>query len=766
MKLHFKFFFSVILLIYSNFSFSQGGCIGGTVTTLSPTVNYGNNTTLTLNVPTGSFLWQYSSDNSNWQNVSGGSVININNTATSTTSSFSYTGALQTFEVPAGVTSINADGIGAAGGHGYSDDYGIGGLGGQLIANLTTIPGEILNIYVGGIGKDGWNMGIGGFNGGGTNPGAGGGGGGGTDIRQGGVDLNNRIFVVGGGGGGGAQIRRGNNGGNGGNGGGLIGQNGFIGIGSSSSGGGGGTQNQGGAKGGNDNGTAGDLWIGGNGGGSISTTIERVQRSGGGGGGGYYGGGGGENGNGLGGGGGGGGSSYSSGTITTNTQGYSSATGDGSLVLSYTIPASVTSNYTTSLTSPTYFRAAVTSGGGCVAYSTSTFIVINPYITISNPLATLTSCYGTSSTPSTFGVTGSNLTASVTISAPSNFEVSTSSVGTYSSSLTLTNTSTVSQTLYIRLNSSATVGSKIGTITATSTDATDVITTISGTVNSLPNIGISGTTTNPELVSLTATASEGSTYAWSDGSSTSTASNTFDASGLYSLSVTDANGCISSTQLNITVQQYGLSRTGEKTLDSTRQISSSGQIGSLNPISQDGKKKEYKRKVKVGDSYRGGIVAYIFQSVDAGYIDDGQQHGLIAALDHFGPSIWGPNLLINGTSSSLNSGGTNTTIIYNALKDDVNYSTYAISFVKNYRGGGYNDWFLPSKDELHKINNSTVLTRIGYPFAISRSIWSSTTMSSTQASAEIFINASCCAGNTDPRINIGNEYYVIPMRYF
>ena len=601
MKLHFKFFFSVILLIYSNFSFSQGGCIGGTVTTLSPTVNYGNNTTLTLNVPTGSFLWQYSSDNSNWQNVSGGSVININNTATSTTSSFSYTGALQTFEVPAGVTSINADGIGAAGGHGYSDYYGNGGKGGRLVADLNTTPSETLNIF---IGERGHNSGVGnillmtftpsdgkgGYNGGGNSPTDGSGGGGGaTDIRQGGINLSNRIFVVGAGGGGGQQRRTGEPGGNGGAGGGNIGQNGFrSNNGTGSYGGYGGTQLEGGAIGGNDDATPGQFGIGGNGGRYQGISDNRTGGSGGAG---FYGGGGGENGNGSSGGGGGGGSSYSSGTITTNTQEDPSATGDGSLILSYTIPASVTSSYTTSLTSPTYFRAVVTDGA-CVAYSTSSFISVNPNLIITSPIATLTSCLGTASSNTTFGVTGSNLTASVTITAPSNFEISTNSGGTYSSSITLTNLSTVSQTVYLRLNQSATAGSKTGTITATSTGASDATTYVSGTVNSLPNIGISGTTTDVELVTLTA--SGGSTYTWSDGSSTSSATNTFDASGSYTLTVTDAFGCISSTNLNIAVQHWGLSRTGEKILDSASQINANGQIGSLNPISQEGKKREYK----------------------------------------------------------------------------------------------------------------------------------------------------------------------------
>jgi uncharacterized protein (TIGR02145 family) len=243
------------------------------------------------------------------------------------------------------------------------------------------------------------------------------------------------------------------------------------------------------------------------------------------------------------------------------------------------------------------------TGLGSVWNTTTLMPTLNSYtlydliltsINLSSPIATLSSCLGTASSNTTFGVTGAGLTASITISAPSDFEISTSSGGTYSSSLTLTNTSTVSQTLYVRLNSSATAGSKTGNITATSTGVTDVTTTVSGTVNAHPNIGISVTTTDVDLVSLTA--SGGSTYTWSDGSSTSSSTNSFDASGLYSLSVTDAIGCISSTNLKITVQHWGLSRTGEKTLDSAIQINANGQIGSLTPLSQDGKRREYKQK--------------------------------------------------------------------------------------------------------------------------------------------------------------------------
>lgn len=282
-----------------------------------------------------------------------------------------------------------------------------------------------------------------------------------------------------------------------------------------------------------------------------------------------------------------------------------------------------------------------------------------------------------------------------------------------------------------------------------------------GMVNyySLPTLTISGATTGFNKVDLTA--SGGATYSWSDG--TATALNSIEESGMYSVSMTDANNCTVSQTVTVQVQILGVSRYGEITSDSTIQINVNGIIGATNPIAKTGGLGRYKKNVNVGDTYKGGIVAYIFQSGDAGYVA-GQQHGIIVATDHFGPCIWGPDLLINGTASSLNSGANNTSLIYNALSMDPGYPTYAIYFVKNYSGGGYNDWFLPSDNELHKINNSTILNKIGYPFAISRSTWSSTTIASDRANAE-FLGCDGCLGS-DPRIDLDNTYYVIPMRYF
>jgi Glycine rich protein len=248
------------------------------------------------------------------------------------TYSFTFTGDVQTFVVPAGVELLSVDVRGAQGG-------GHGGNGGRVETVISVTPSEVLYIYVGGQGGSPSGCctpGFGGFNGGG-NGGVGDnasarGGGGASDIRSGGTTLANRIVVAGGGGG------EGTSGGEptsyGGVGGGLVGGAGETS--GNGGGGGGGTQTEGGAGGvgeGSGSGEAGSLGVGGHGG-------SANYRGGAGGGGGYFGGGGG---GGIdlalpgGGGGGGGGSSYSSGTNTIYTSGFQD--GDGLIIIKVVAPS-------------------------------------------------------------------------------------------------------------------------------------------------------------------------------------------------------------------------------------------------------------------------------------------------------------------------------------------------------------------------------------------------------------------------------------------
>ena len=263
---------------------------------------------------------------------------------------FNYTGSVQYFTVPAGITSLSVDMSGAAGGSAMCS--GFGGAGGRVQATLPVTPGAVLNIFVGGSGLIYSSACCSGATGGSFAGGAGGyysgGGGGATDIRIDGTALSNRVIVAGGGGGAGYDCCSEN----GGAGGGLTGGNGiYCSASSTVYAGQGGTQTAGGAGATTSSGGDGTLGTGGSG---------IYFYYGGAGGGGYYGGGGGYYGSG------GGGSSYTdpSATSVAHTQGYN--TGNGYVILSSMTPCSgtitggATSVFPDSGSSSTYITLSLT----------------------------------------------------------------------------------------------------------------------------------------------------------------------------------------------------------------------------------------------------------------------------------------------------------------------------------------------------------------------------------------------------------------------
>ncbi|MBX2906723.1 MAG: hypothetical protein KF744_11835, partial [Taibaiella sp.] len=249
---------------------------------------------------------------------------------------FNYTGSVQTYTVPSGVTLLAVDVCGAQGGN-YSTTGNTGGKGGRAQGTISVSPGNTLYIYVGQqpvAGSCGSTSVVGGSNSGGgaqggngtTAGGCGGAGGGGaSDIRtvSGSTTtaLNSRLIV--GAGGGGSAWDCGENGGDGG---GLTGGLGNdCGSYTLTWGGGPGTQTAGGAAATGGSGpTAGGLGYGGN---------ANTSNFGGGGGGGYYGGGGAYYGSAC------GGSSFYGGTGVsggTTTAGF--RTGNGYVVITPAIP--------------------------------------------------------------------------------------------------------------------------------------------------------------------------------------------------------------------------------------------------------------------------------------------------------------------------------------------------------------------------------------------------------------------------------------------
>ncbi|NTW32893.1 MAG: hypothetical protein HGB12_09745, partial [Bacteroidetes bacterium] len=242
------------------------------------------------------------------------------------TVTINYTGTVVNWTVPTGVTSIKIEAYGAAGGAGKNG--AVGGLGGYVYGNKNVTAGNVLNIYVGGVGGNATNSsgGTGGWNGGGSggyygSGDAGGGGGGASDVRIGGTALTNRIIVAGASGGGGDGTSAGGAGRY------STGGNGTInGSYNATNCGAGGTQSAGGVGATNGPGSAGSLGLGGNG---ANVTNSKC---GGGGGAGYYGGGGGGD---CGSGGGGGGSGSYSGMTSTTGSSDGVQTGHGQVIITY-----------------------------------------------------------------------------------------------------------------------------------------------------------------------------------------------------------------------------------------------------------------------------------------------------------------------------------------------------------------------------------------------------------------------------------------------
>ena len=142
--------------------------------------------------------------------------------------------------------------------------------------------------------------------------------------------------------------------------------------------------------------------------------------------------------------------------------------------------------------------------------------------------------------------------------------------------------------------------------------------------------------------------------------------------------------------------------------------------------------------LQLGQHYQGGVIFYFFNVGEPGYIA-GEQHGLIAATaDIFSPVAfyWEATVYIRttgATGTALGTGLSNTNLIIETMGNDI----YAAKFCRDYKGGGYRDWFLPSKDELNKlILNNTLVDDFAtyYPY------WSSTETSPTTALSQSFFN--------------------------
>lgn len=154
--------------------------------------------------------------------------------------------------------------------------------------------------------------------------------------------------------------------------------------------------------------------------------------------------------------------------------------------------------------------------------------------------------------------------------------------------------------------------------------------------------------------------------------------------------------------------------------------------------------------IAIGQAYAGGVIAYIFQSGDNGYVV-GQTHGLIIPTSISTSTYqWGCYGTSISTSSSLGTGNSNTINIAGSCgSSSAAYYAYYLST------GGYSDWYLPSYAELQKIYTNKPSLNIPNNY-----YWSSSQYNSNSAYLFYFGTGTFYSQSKN------NYFSVLPIRKF
>lgn len=106
-------------------------------------------------------------------------------------------------------------------------------------------------------------------------------------------------------------------------------------------------------------------------------------------------------------------------------------------------------------------------------------------------------------------------------------------------------------------------------------------------------------------------------------------------------------------------------------------------------------------------------LGYFFEGGIIFYLDETGEHGLVCTTEDQPSVEWGcRNQLISGTNAEIGSGQQNTNNILAQCNSTISAARVCADLISN----GYDDWFLPSKDELNLIRKNVFLNNLGGEF--------------------------------------------------